>query len=138
MWLVVIILDSTALYFVKKCHIYCELGLKIVDMTIAMLQIYREARRLEKVPELDLDLKSTCPVSNFGVLLLSDSLDIELIKIKDIGQMILCAPVLLQAIIEAFQRTVGKLWSHLSPLQAEAGLIILNSSIFLLTPTPNP
>lgn len=116
MWLVVIILDNTALYFVNKCHIYCEFSLKTGDMTIAILQIYREAQRLEKLPELDLDLKSRCTVSNFRVLFLSDSLNIELIKIKDMGQMIFCAPVLLQASMEAFQRTVGELWSYLSPL----------------------
>lgn len=94
-------IGCTALYFVKKLHVHCELALETVDMTIAILQIDRDASTLEKVPEMDLSLKSRCPVSNFGVLFLSDSLDTGLIKINDVEQMIPCGPVFLQAIMEA-------------------------------------
>lgn len=97
MWLVVLVLDSTALYFVKKLHVRCKLGLKTAAMTIDILQIYREVQRLEKIPELEMGLKSRCPVSNIRVLFLSDSLDTELIKIKVIEQMILCAPVFVRS-----------------------------------------
>lgn len=83
MWLVVIILDSTDLYFVKKPDEHGELGLKTVDMTIATWHIYREVQILEG-PELGLRLKSRCPVSNMSILSLYDSLDTEPIKIKAI------------------------------------------------------
>lgn len=66
-------------------------------MTTTILQIYREVQRLQKVPELELVLKSRCPISSIRVLFLSDSLDSELIKIKGIEQMILCSPVFLQS-----------------------------------------
>lgn len=117
-----------------------------------------------KVSDLGLGLKSRYPVSNIRILSLSDSLDSELIKIKAIEQMVLCAAVSLwsssyhpeshlchslallagfsghQERPKVFQRTAGKHWSPLFSLfqPAGTGLVIFDLSISLPTPTPNP